>query len=75
MQPERDTKAELNRRSQVCDALAGTGIRVAEMAEHRGIAPRNPAWKAGVYLSTPMLEEMESRTGVAPVSAVLQTAA
>jgi hypothetical protein len=75
LQPERDTKAELNRRSQVCDALAGTGIRVAEMAEHRGIAPRNPAWKAGVYLSTPMLEEMESRTGVAPVSAVLQTAA
>jgi hypothetical protein len=75
LRPERDTKAELNRRSQVCDALAGTGIRVAEMAEHRGIAPRNPAWKAGVYLSTPMLEEMESRTGVAPVSAVLQTAA
>jgi hypothetical protein len=25
----RDAKAELNRRSQVCDALAGTGVRVA----------------------------------------------
>jgi hypothetical protein len=24
-----DTKAELNRRSQVCEILAGTGIRVA----------------------------------------------
>ena len=26
---DRDTKAELNRRSQVCEILAGTGIRVA----------------------------------------------
>jgi len=25
LQPGRDTKAELNRRSQVCDAPAGTG--------------------------------------------------
>jgi hypothetical protein len=25
----RDTKAELNRRSQVCGVLAGTGVRVA----------------------------------------------
>ncbi len=30
LQPGRDTKAELNRRSQVCEALAGTGVRVAE---------------------------------------------
>ena len=29
LQPNRDTKAESNRRSQVCEALAGTGIRVA----------------------------------------------
>jgi hypothetical protein len=29
LQPNRDTKAELNRRSQVCEILAGTGIRVA----------------------------------------------
>jgi hypothetical protein len=27
--PDRDTKAELNRRSQVCEVLTGTGIRVA----------------------------------------------
>ncbi len=72
---DRDTKAELNRRSQACEVLTGTGVRVARMVEHQGIAPCNPAWKAGVYLSTPMLEEMESRTGIAPVSAVLQTAA
>jgi hypothetical protein len=26
---DRDTKAELNRRGQVCEILAGTGIRVA----------------------------------------------
>ena len=75
MQPERDTKAELNRRSQACDVLAGTGIRIAEMVGHQGIAPCIPVWKTGVFLSTPMPEEMESRTGIAPVSAVLQTAA
>ncbi len=26
------------------------------MVEHRGIAPRIPVWKTGVYLSTPMLD-------------------
>jgi len=29
LQPGRDTKAELNRRSQVCETLAGTGVRIA----------------------------------------------
>jgi hypothetical protein len=29
---DRDAKAELNRRSQVCEFLAGTGVRVAKMA-------------------------------------------
>ena len=29
--PGRDTKAELNRRSQVCEILAGTGVRAAKM--------------------------------------------
>jgi hypothetical protein len=29
LKTERDTKAELNRRSQICEALAGTGVRVA----------------------------------------------
>jgi hypothetical protein len=33
---DRDTKAELNRRSQACDVLADTGIRVAEMVGHEG---------------------------------------
>ncbi len=28
------------------------------MVEHRGIAPRIPVWKAGVYLSTPMLDKI-----------------
>ena len=27
---DRDAKAELNRRSQICEALTGTGVRVAE---------------------------------------------
>jgi hypothetical protein len=27
---DRDTKAELNRRSQVCEVLTGTGVRVAK---------------------------------------------
>jgi hypothetical protein len=59
LQPEkdRDTKAELNRRSQACDVLAGTGVRVAEMVEHQGIAPCIPVWKTGVCLSTPMPEK------------------
>ena len=28
--PERDAKAELNRRNQICEVLAGTGVRVAK---------------------------------------------
>ena len=27
---DRDAKAELNRRSQACEVLTGTGVRVAE---------------------------------------------
>ena len=30
-------------------------VQLGEMVEHLGIAPSIPAWKAGVYLSTPML--------------------
>ena len=29
LQPERDAKAELNRRNQACEVLADTGIRIA----------------------------------------------
>ena len=81
MQPERDAKAELNRRSQACEVLADTGIRVAR----NGLPSRSlgEGWTCitvarpvfrfgrslrtanGVYLSTPMLEEMESRAGIA----------
>jgi hypothetical protein len=109
LQPVCDAKAELNRRSQVCEILAGTGVRVAKvspsapnpapglvavrkhlrpcevsvgmpgsfgkMDEHQGIAPCIPRWKRSVYLSTPMLEEMESRAGIAPAFAALQAAA
>jgi hypothetical protein len=32
---ERDAKAELNRRSQICEALAGTGVRVAKVIYRR----------------------------------------
>ncbi len=34
--PVRDAKAELNRRGQACEVLAGTGIRVAENGQSDG---------------------------------------
>jgi hypothetical protein len=54
-QINRDAKAELNRRSQACEVLTGTGVRIARMVEHQGIAPCIPVWKTGACLSTPML--------------------
>ena len=36
---DRDAKAELNRRSQVCEVLAGTGIASREMVRAAGNAP------------------------------------
>jgi hypothetical protein len=82
---DRDAKAELNRRSQACEVLAGTGSRREKWTRcwhtaTQGSAPCIPVWKVlahgqGVYLSTLMVEEMESRAGIAPASAVLQTAA
>ena len=52
----RDAMAELNRRSQACEVLTGTGIRVArKLVEHEGIAPSTPVWKTGMFLSTLML--------------------
>jgi hypothetical protein len=47
---------------------------LGKMDEHQGSAPCIPVWKTGVYLSTPMLEEMESRAGIAPAFAPLQDA-
>ena len=54
-----------------CRAVADWRRRIG----HRGIAPRISVWKTGVYLSTLMPVERESRAGVAPAFAVLQTAA
>ena len=95
---------ELNHRSQACEVLTGTGVRVAKtnpkrtesgtrpllrlcgvsadgldslgkMDGHESNALSISVWKTDVFLSTPMPEEMESRAGIAPASAVLQTAA
>jgi hypothetical protein len=62
----RNAKAELNRRSQACDVLADTGIRVAEngrawgyRAIYFGLEDRR------VSLNT-YARKMESRPGVAP---------
>src|SRR5207245_1796026 len=49
-----------------------TSIRVARPVFRFGRSSRTAN---SVYLSTLMLEEMESRAGIAPASAVLQTAA
>src|SRR5205085_1352721 len=40
-------RAELNRRSQVCEILTDTGTRAAGngLVEHQGIAPCTSAWK------------------------------
>ena len=45
------------------------------MDGHEGIARAIPVWKTGVYLSTLMPGEMESRAGIAPAFAALQAAA
>ena len=56
-------------------SLPADRVQLGKMVEHQGIAPSIPAWKAGVYLPTPLLGEMESRAGVAPACVVLQTTA
>ena len=38
-------------------SLPADPVQPGKMVEHRGIAPRIPVWKTGVYLSTPMLEK------------------
>src|SRR5438445_9050473 len=91
---DRDTKAELNRRSQACDVLTGTGIRVAGNGGRVGAlrrpdaAARRPYQKwTSIRVARPVFRfgrpacisqhlcSLESRAGVAPASAVLQTAA
>src|ERR1035437_765738 len=56
-------------------SLPAHQVQLGEMVEYQGIAPCIPVWKTGVYLSTPMLGEMESRVSIALTCAVLQTAA
>ena len=72
VQKNRDTKAELNRRSRARESLTDTGIsRRVKMVEHLGIAPSIPAWKGladghqRVSLNT-YARKMESRAGVTP---------
>ena len=71
---KRDEKAELNRCSQAVKSWLTPVFASREMDEHQGSAPCIPVWKTGVYLSTPMLEERESRAGIAPAFAPLQDA-
>jgi hypothetical protein len=52
--------------------LPADPAHLGKMVGHQGSAPRTPAWKTGVYLSTPMPAEMESRAGIAPASSALQ---
>jgi hypothetical protein len=68
----RDAKAELNHRSQACEVLTGTGVRVAELVKEMES-------RTGMGFSS--LASQRPRRNVrfanrnAPVSAVLQTAA
>ena len=43
---DRDAKAELNRRSQICEALTGTGVRVAERNPKRTESGTRPGGRA-----------------------------
>jgi len=51
---QRDAKAELNRRSQVCAVLAGTGVRVAGKSLERGCG-RRPSRSALEVIRVPRL--------------------
>jgi len=44
------------------------GAPSRSLDEHQDSAPYIPVWKTGVYLSTLMLGEMESRAGIEPDS-------
>ena len=58
-----------------CGVSAGRLDSLGKMDGHESNALSISVWKTDVFLSTPMPEEMESRAGIAPASAVLQTAA
>jgi hypothetical protein len=58
-----------------CEVSAGGPDSLVKVDGHESNALSISVWKTGVYLSTPMPEEMESRAGIAPASAALQAAA
>ena len=47
---DRDAKAELNRRSQVCEALTGTGVRVAKKNPNGTESGIRPGWPCASHL-------------------------
>ncbi len=54
-----------------CSRRKRLTFRLRSVDGHEGSAPSIPVWKTGVYLSTLMPVEMESRAGIALASAVL----
>ena len=58
-----------------CGVSADGLDSLGKMDGHESNALSISVWKTDVCLSTPMPGEMESRAGIAPASAVLQTAA
>ena len=74
MQPDRDTKAELNRRSQVCEVLTGTGIsRRGKWTERRVTLPLDLAPEASASLLGYTLKQMVEHQGSAPCIPVWKT--
>ena len=74
MQPDRDTKAELNRRSQACDVLTGTGIsRRGKWTERRVTLPLDLAPEASASLLGYTLKQMDGHEGSAPSIPVWKT--
>ena len=72
---KRDTKAELNRRSQVCEALAGTGIsrrvkwnpKRAESGARHGGRAEAPSTMPGLWRQAGFAWEMDGHEGSAPL--------
>ena len=61
MQPKRDTKAESNRRSKVCEVLASTGIsRCVKMERAAGNAPLDLGPEASASLLGYALKESQA---------------
>ena len=78
---DRDTKAELNRRSQVCEVLAGTGIshrgkenpKRTESDVRPGGRAQAPSTVRGLCRRTRFTWEMDGHEGSAPSTPVWKT--